>query len=397
MMSNDLFVRLASYAPREGQTFIENFFTELVGNVLKREPAACRDFLEVVLGSQAEDFRVQEVATQVASESESARVGGLFFDLVLRSDRSELIIENKVDCELRNDQFLNYLNYASEHPGARVVVVSRDHNKIVEDAPYKGHSRFVGEILWWEVADRWSEGRAYSNQFLVDSVLRFMEANQMGPLEPFQMEDMAAPRLWNSFSDKTGKILDRLLKRIPQPDWAMGGKFKWEGLYPKRKVGVLLFNGLLGYLPYSPANAAARDSEPWYFVGFRFGNLGWFPPAIEEGQPECVVSIDAWRPEQLERVGKLMLDEAGRLNGGLTTPAFEVAHAESRPGVSLFRRKQLKDFVDETDQSAAILNFLEETHKKLEAVVPEIHEHYRQGTGPGVSWLPPTHSPILNP
>ena len=64
MMSNDLFVRLALYAPREGQTFIENFFTELVGYLLKREPAACRDFLEVVFGSQAEDFRVQEVAIQ---------------------------------------------------------------------------------------------------------------------------------------------------------------------------------------------------------------------------------------------------------------------------------------------------------------------------------------------
>ena len=62
-----------------------------------------------------------------------------------------------------------------------------------------------------------------------------------------------------------------------------------------------------------------------------------------------------------------MLDEAGRLNGGLTTPAFEVGHAENRRGVSLFRRKQLKDFIDETDQAAAILNFLEESHKKLEA------------------------------
>jgi hypothetical protein len=25
-------------------------------------------------------------------------------------------------------------------------------------------------------------------------------------------------------------------------------------------------------------------------------------------------------------------------------------------------------------------NFLEESHKKLEPVVPKIHEHYRQGT-----------------
>ena len=54
--------------------------------------------------------------------------------------------------------------------------------------------------------------------------------------------------------------------------------------------------------------------------------------------------------------------------------------SENRKGVFLFRRRQLKDFLDETDQAAAILNFLEESHKKLEAVVPKIHEHYRQGT-----------------
>ena len=54
--------------------------------------------------------------------------------------------------------------------------------------------------------------------------------------------------------------------------------------------------------------------------------------------------------------------------------------SENRKGVFLFRRKPLKDFLDETDQPAAILNLLEESHKKLEAVVPKIHEHYRHGT-----------------
>ena len=54
--------------------------------------------------------------------------------------------------------------------------------------------------------------------------------------------------------------------------------------------------------------------------------------------------------------------------------------SENRKGVFLFRRKPLKDFLDETDQPAAILNLLEESHKKLEAVVPKTHEHYRHGT-----------------
>ena len=60
--------------------------------------------------------------------------------------------------------------------------------------------------------------------------------------------------------------------------------------------------------------------------------------------------------------------------------AFQLGDSENRKGVFLFRRRQLKDFLDETDQPAAILNFLEECHKKLEPVVPKIHEHYRQWT-----------------
>jgi hypothetical protein len=36
--------------------------------------------------------------------------------------------------------------------------------------------------------------------------------------------------------------------------------------------------------------------------------------------------------------------------------------------------------MEETDQAAAALNFLEESHRKLEPVVPKIYEHYRQGT-----------------
>ena len=394
-MSHDLFVRLSKYRPTERITPLENFFTELVRYFLAQEPAACREFLEVVLGNEAENFRLQKVESQELTKSKNTNLTGLFLDLVLHSDKSELIIENKVDSELGKDQLLNYLNYASERADRRVVVVSRDHNEIVEQAPFKGHSQFVGdgEVLWWEIADRWSKGKAHSNQFLVDSVLRFMEANQMGPLEPYQMEDMATSRLWNSFIDKTGKIVDRLSKRIRQPDWAMGGKFKWEGVFPKRKVGLQVQNGLLWYIPYSPANATPVGSEFWYFVGFRFGNYGWFPPALEEGQPECVVSIDVWPPEP-ERVGKLMLDEAERLNSALTAPAFKIGYSENR-GVSLFLRRQLKDFLDETDQPAAILDFLEKSHEKLWPVVPKIHEHYRPETGPGVSCLPPTHSPIL--
>jgi hypothetical protein len=74
-----------------------------------------------------------------------------------------------------------------------------------------------------------------------------------------------------------------------------------------------------------------------------------------------------------------MFEEAKRLSTGISASAFEVDYSCDRGGVFLFRRKQLRDFLDETDQAAAILNFLEQSHKQLEPAVPKIHEHYRQG------------------
>jgi hypothetical protein len=83
------------------------------------------------------------------------------------------------------------------------------------------------------------------------------------------------------------------------------------------------------------------------------------------------------------------------LNCDLSEALFDLGEPQKYRGLFLFRRKQLKDFIKERHQAAAILEFLEQSHEKLWPVVPKIHEHYRQEASPGVSWLPPTHSPIL--
>lgn len=75
-----------------------------------------------------------------------------------------------------------------------------------------------------------------------------------------------------------------------------------------------------------------------------------------------------------------MAEEAKRLSTGLNAPTFQVDVSENGEGAFLFRRKLLKDFIKETDQAAAIINFLEQSHNELEAVVPRIYKHYRQGT-----------------
>ena len=68
------------------------------------------------------------------------------------------------------------------------------------------------------------------------------------------------------------------------------------------------------------------------------------------------------------------------LNCNLSEELFDLGEPQKYRGLFIFRRRQLKDFIEETDQAGAILDFFEQSHKKLEAVVPKIHEYYRQGT-----------------
>jgi hypothetical protein len=150
-MPYDLFVRLARHAPTPGKTSIENFFTKLIGYVLEREEAAREEFLDAILGRSGKGFRVR---TQVMTQSANADLSGLYLDLVLFSDEEELFVENKVGDELGERQLGNYLKYASERGNAHVVVASRAHNPIVDK--YAGRDpQFIGEMLWWKLADRW--------------------------------------------------------------------------------------------------------------------------------------------------------------------------------------------------------------------------------------------------
>jgi hypothetical protein len=376
MMPNDLFVRLSKYAPRAGKSAIENFFTELVGHLLAQEDAALQEFLGFLPSNLADGLRDAKVTTQYSTESRNIELARLRPDLVLRSSAAELIVENKVDDKLEEKQLRQYLDYAQERRHAYVVVASRAHNSTVEKFEHNPQfPRFEGEILWWQVADRWSKRRTdFSDKYLIEGVLEFMEENQMGAFEPFQQEEMSAPSLWREFVKKRDQILSRLSMKIGQATSLEACGLQPWGEYPSREtVGALIRKGLVWC---SPRDADPANSDFWYSLGFIYGRAQWLLPPLDEGQPECVAFVGAWQPE---RVRDLMLEEAKRLSTSISAPAFRVDYSDKQGAVFLFRRRQLKDFMKESDQAAAILEFLEQSHKQLELVVPKIHQHYRQG------------------
>lgn len=270
-MSNDLFVRLSKYAPRAGKSAIENFFTELVGHLLAQEDAARQEFLWFLPSNLADSLRDAQVTTQYSTESRNIDLAHLRPDLVLRSGGLELIVENKVDDKLEEKQLRQYLDYAQERRHAYVVVASRAHNPTVEKFQHNPQfPRFEGEILWWQVADRWSKRRTdFSDKYLIEGVLEFMEENQMGAFEPFQQKEISAPNLWRAFVKKRDQLLSRLSMKIGQATLLEACGLRSRGVYPDGETaGALSRKGLVWF---SPRDGNAGKADFWYSLGFIYG------------------------------------------------------------------------------------------------------------------------------
>jgi hypothetical protein len=315
------------------------------------------------------------------TQSADANLSGLYLDLVLSSDKEELFVENKVGDELRAGQLRNYLNYASERGNAHVAVASRGHNPVVDE--YQGRNpQFIGEMLWWELADRWKKRGNFSNPDLIKGVLEFMKEHHMGAFEPFRREETTAANLWSDFADKRDRILSRLGTKISQPTWSENRGLKWSPEYPDPiRKEALIHRGVLWC---SPVESPPGNCDFWYFLGFRYGAHPSYPPLLEQGQAECIVFVGAWPPQKIGKsrglVSAAMVQEASRLKGDDGRPLFEVGDSENRQGIFLFRRRQLKDFIGEEDQAAAILGFLERSHRYVESAVPRIHDRFREAT-----------------
>jgi hypothetical protein len=387
MMPNDLFVRLASYAPREGKTFIENFFTELVGHLLAHEDAARQEFLEVALGrEEARNFQAPEVKTQVTLESRNAGLEHRRPDLELVSDTESLFVENKVDAPLPEDQLRAYLRYADERGNGRLVVATKRHNPIVDK--FKKETPALREIYWWEVADRWDEKRqTFKNQYLIENVLEFMEHYDMGPVRPFQGEDIGSPEPGDAFHEKAEKTLVRLRNRIQEAKWPSATELSLADVYPRYDGrGHKNYKSYKGLVRYGlPATAdTPKDAYFWYFLGFRFGPPHeWFMPLADEKQPECIAFVAGWGDRKSPTgLKELMVGEAKELNARAAPPPFQVEGSQNQIGLFLFRRRQLREFlaVQEADRIRAVMNFFEDSHNLLEGSVPRIHEHLRHGT-----------------
>lgn len=376
-MSNDLFIQLEKYGSSKDRTQTENFLTELVAHVLRKEPVAREEYITLVAGEWAKVFSKgsAEVKTQVTTQSVEPRLSGLRLDLLLTCGDSELIVENKVGDELTEGQLHNYLDYASEGNNRRVAVVSRVHQATVDS--FRDHPNWLKETLWREIAEKWARKRnEFSSPWLIDAMLEFMRRYDMGPIEPFTEEDVKVPELWRKFVAKKEQILSRVSTEIVQPEWAARGQLQRRGVYPPTySQKALDYQGVL----CCGLNCANADSCTfWYFLGFLYKQLSWMPPFGLE--PECLALLGIWvDPQRKQPIRELLVDAAEKINRRLDHGAGDsicrILESENN-GVFLCRQKSLSTFTDFPDQTSAILKFFADSHNAIKDEVSGIRTRY---------------------
>jgi hypothetical protein len=359
-MKVDIFTHLARYRPTVKKESIENFLTELIAHLLREEPAIREAFVRKLSPHCPTLPSAHRIRTQVTTRSRRTELTGLFLDLVIEAEGSEIIVENKVDSVLTERQLINYLAYADEkNAHLAVIVKSSDHLARACD-----HPRFLGQYFWSDFADTWSRTEGVSNEYLRSGVLDFMRSLNMGAAESFSEDELAAHGRWLSLNSKMRRIVS---------DWndKNADRDAFKTLSDLKYRAVFEAGGHLGVGWCAPAGKTPGYCSFWYFLGFIYKRELWSLPAADIEVPECVVFIGVW-PSNVNEFA----DIGKELCPILISKDFQMLRSGDGKGIHLARRRTLRSFMNSQDQRLEIAKFLGNAHKEV-AESGELGKLYR--------------------
>jgi hypothetical protein len=356
---NDLFVRLSKYKPSEDRISLENFLTELVAYVIREEPAALREFLALI----SEDLPASEAWKIETQQS----VSGFFIDLLLRTKTHFLIVENKVDSDLGKEQLNNYLQVSRDHPGGRVAVFAKT---LQREAFQCGDPLFLRQVLWSDLAERWRKLKALNDRRLMDNVLKFMEANNMGPWDPFQPAEIESPEHFRNLEAKLQSLTGEIDRQVVADPFA-----SVPNVTRRPPPFTTIRSGYQG-IGWAPKGENPASASYWYFLGFNYGRQpAWAIETQNEGEAEVLVFAAMWPGrEKLEGLREVVRKTCG----SLLAAGFELQHSKDMRGLAIIRRRSLRDFLHEADQRKAVVNFILESHRLVlnSDALPSIYDSF---------------------
>ena len=179
-MTNNLFVSLSQYAPRENTTPTENFITEAFAWLLRNDSEVFQALIKLLQSKLTEDEVLESFElTDDMHISTQENFGGKFPDMVIQNStaslKSTLVFEHKVWSNLHHNQLDNYRDYmkSQENSNYKLILIT---------ALSSQHRQNPDIALCWQDIGRCIQSLKSDSEkttWIRDEFVKLLEANNL--------------------------------------------------------------------------------------------------------------------------------------------------------------------------------------------------------------------------
>ena len=179
-MTNNLFVSLSQYAPRENTTPTENFITEAFAWLLRNDSEVFQALIKLLQSKLTEDEVLESFElTDDMHISTQENFGGKFPDMVIQNStvslKSTLVFEHKVWSNLHHNQLDNYRDYmkSQENSNYKLILIT---------ALSSQHRQNPDITLCWQDIGRCIQSLKSDSEkttWIRDEFVKLLEANNL--------------------------------------------------------------------------------------------------------------------------------------------------------------------------------------------------------------------------
>ncbi|HEY4538025.1 MAG TPA: PD-(D/E)XK nuclease family protein [Erysipelothrix sp.] len=218
-MTNNLFVSLSQYAPRENTTPTENFITEAFAWLLRNDSEVFQALIKLLQSKLAEDEVLESFElTDDMQISTQENFGGKFPDMVIQNStaslKSTLVFEHKVWSNLHHNQLHNYRHHMEQERK------DTNYRLILITALTAQHAQNPDIALCWQdiaTCIQSLKSDSEKTSWIRDEFVKLLEANNLvsiTDINPLSIKYYAAVK---NIDAQLTTICERSFQLAPQP------------------------------------------------------------------------------------------------------------------------------------------------------------------------------------
>lgn len=163
--------RILKLFPKFGNTPLENFATEVLVGILKKEKSLLDKFVNSTLGITGSNFDIESQVYHF----------GKYIDIEIKNEDTLIFIENKVNSPENDQQLKNYHEILNKHKDGHLILCTR----YIEGSYNLTNFH---QIRWLSIYDFLKDNN--KNDSIINIFLDFMITNNLGSEVKFKPEDL---------------------------------------------------------------------------------------------------------------------------------------------------------------------------------------------------------------